>query len=430
MLASVMMMATAWADPCGMVPPIRVTGEQVGIERQGLQQTYVFFRNGVQTIAIHPGFTGSVEEFGMLVPLPAVPSLRKIDDRTFAHLAAAIDPPQVDVYHSYDEEESMDADMPMAESDDLSVVRKKDAVRVVKEEAVGMYQVAVLEAGSASALQRWMDAHQFRYPRGMDDVVADYVRIGWMFVAIKAKVGTMAGVEPAPGMRGVKPGMPEGASFDGYVQGMGFRFRVDAPVIPMRLSVFNGDDTHNRVYLVTEGAARIPEVSAGFVRRQIDGRTLHGNLTEPLVVRMEDGSDWQDLTGWARDEVERNRQSDPHVGVARSLIAGDLMAVASGSMTLPFEEQEKELLRINEALGLRGAGVDGLVMEHLSEQQAEAIGPALQDVYEMTLNVIDGSFPARVLGERNLTVSPWRMPEARNRFEIWNVRPAGPVVWL
>ena len=86
--------SVAFADPCGMVPPIYL-GTEVPITRIGLQQTYVFHRDGVQTIAIRPGFTGDVQQFGMLVPLPAVPALRKIDDRTFEHLRAAVDPPEV-----------------------------------------------------------------------------------------------------------------------------------------------------------------------------------------------------------------------------------------------------------------------------------------------------------------------------------------------
>jgi hypothetical protein len=271
---STMLVAVALADPCGMVPPIW-TGQgpaPVGIERTGLQQTYVFHRDGVQTIAIRPGFTGSVEEFGMLVPLPAVPALRKIDDRTFLHLAAAVDPPPFTVHVLEDQPYWGDADMPMAEASaamDDGLTLGRSEVRVVKEEAVGMYEVAVLEAGSSQALRRWMDRHRFRYPDGMDETVDDYVDEGWMFVAIKTRVAEGGGVAPQPGMRSVDDGLPSGASFDGYVQGMAFRFEVDEPVVPMRLSTFNGDDTHNRVYVLSEGPVRIREVSDSLVRRQV-----------------------------------------------------------------------------------------------------------------------------------------------------------------
>ena len=87
----------AQADPCGMVPPIYV-GPGTPIARVGDQNTYVFYKNGVETFVIHPGFKGKVEEFGMLIPFPAVPELRKVSDSIFPHMRAAIDPPEVVVY--------------------------------------------------------------------------------------------------------------------------------------------------------------------------------------------------------------------------------------------------------------------------------------------------------------------------------------------
>ena len=425
------LIAASWADPCGMVPPIWTGPGPTPdlIARQGLQQTYVFFRDGVQTVAIRPGFTGSVEEFGMLVPLPAVPALRKIDDRTFEHLPAAVDPPVVQVHIVRPERRRLSAlksaPPPMAVQESAGMVLE-DEVRVVKEEAVGMYEVAVLAAGSSSALQRWMDDHRFSYPEGMDATVDDYVDAGWMFVAIKTRVGAMAAVSPAPGQRSVDPGLPEGSSFDGYVQGMAFRFEVDEPVVPMRLAVFNGDDTHNRVYVFADDPVRIGEVSQGFVRRQIPGKQLHHNLTEPLPFVVSGGSLRSDET----DQVDAQRSPDPHVEAARDLLLADLMSVATGELSLPFEEAEKELLRINEALGLRGAAIDAAVGDQVAAGRSEAIAPALADVFEVTLTVIDGTFPADVLAEDNLTFAEYRMPASANRFEVWNDRRRGPDVWI
>ena len=66
----------AQADPCGMVPPIYL-GEGVPIVRVGDQNTYVFFKDGVETFVIRPGFSGKVEDFGMLIPFPTPPAIRK-----------------------------------------------------------------------------------------------------------------------------------------------------------------------------------------------------------------------------------------------------------------------------------------------------------------------------------------------------------------
>ena len=138
-----MLMNSIWADPCGMVPPIAVTNSNA-IARQGAQRTYVFFKDGIETIA-RPGFTGSVEDFGMLIPFPSPPALRKIEDDTFAHIEAAIDPPKVFVR----EEPRLDYLEDMTVRMEASTFSAEeglalDEVRVLNQEAiVGMYQVAV-----------------------------------------------------------------------------------------------------------------------------------------------------------------------------------------------------------------------------------------------------------------------------------------------
>ena len=82
------------ADPCGMVPPIYVT-DNTSIVRVGDQQTYVFYKDGIETFVIRPGFSGKVEDFGMLISFPTPPALRKVSEDIFPQIAKAIDPPEV-----------------------------------------------------------------------------------------------------------------------------------------------------------------------------------------------------------------------------------------------------------------------------------------------------------------------------------------------
>ncbi|MCH8136439.1 MAG: DUF2330 domain-containing protein, partial [Proteobacteria bacterium] len=102
---------------------------------------------------------------------------------------------------------------------------------MIREEAVGMYEVAVLAAGSSAALKKWIDDHGYKYPDGMDKACDDYVKDGWCFVAVKTKVGQKGGVQPKPGQRSVRSKLPTGSTFDGSVQAMGFRFKVDELVV-------------------------------------------------------------------------------------------------------------------------------------------------------------------------------------------------------
>ena len=58
----------------------------------------MFYKDGVETFVIRPGFHGNVEEFGMLIPFPNPPALRKVPDAIFSQLANAVDPPEIVVY--------------------------------------------------------------------------------------------------------------------------------------------------------------------------------------------------------------------------------------------------------------------------------------------------------------------------------------------
>ena len=419
---------TASADPCGMVPPI-YTGPGTPIARIGDQNTYVFFKDGVETFVIHPGFKGKVEQFGMLIPFPAIPELRKVSDNIFPHVRAAIDPPEVVVYAFRREflfrSQARGKSGAKNRNGGLLVDKKKDGVRVVKEEAVGMYEVAVLEAGSAKALNKWMTDHGYKYPKGMDKACEDYVKIGWCFVAVKSKVSGKKGVDPKPGMRTVKTGLPAGASFDGHVQAMGFRFRTKRLVVPMRLSTFNEGDLHNIVYVLTDDPQKIRSVPEEYVVRQISGDELFKNVTQPLPLRIIGGT-VKDLQPFQKKNLKAQRNPVPHNGAARDLFAADLLAVKTGQLSHPHEEKEKMLLRIGESLNLRGLQIDKLNEDALKDQREQIVAKSLKEIKGMTLSVIDGNFPREVLANQNLAFADYRMPARRNSSRFYDAKSKRP----
>ena len=418
----------ALADPCGMVPPIWI-GDGNPIERVGLQRTYVFHKNGIETLVLRPGFDGQVDEFGMLIPFPSPPSIRKVADDVFSHVAASIDPPEVLVDLRWNFACDMELAVPAGRSLNAlgyqgHEVREKEVV-VLRREAVGMYEVAVLEAGSAAALQVWMDEHGFRYPEGMDATCDEYVEDGWCFVAVKARVGKHAGSQAQPGMRSVDLDLPEGAGFDGHVQAMGFRFRTDELVVPMRLSAFNPGELHNVVYVLADGPVRIDNLPAGYVKRQIPGWQLYRNLTNPLPLRVLGGG-MDDVPEWRRQTLAQERDPLPHNGIARELFAADLLAARTGRLAHELEEREKELLEIGERLGLRGPALDQLHDLALADEREALVEAALADLEGMTMTVIDADFPREVLAAENLTFSEYGMSSLRNSRRRYDANLNGP----
>ncbi len=423
--------STAWADPCGMVPPVYV-GDDIPIARIGEQKTYVFYqpgkngKPGIETVAIRPGFKGNVEEFGMLIPFPSVPALRKVSDNIFPHIASAIDPPEVVIdmrWQLFARKRKGNAlPAPTAAS---GLALGDNRVRVVKEEAVGMYEVAVLEAGSAAALKRWMDDHGYQYPEGMDTACEDYVEAGWCFVAVKTKVGTKSGADPQPGQRSVDNRMPAGSTFDGNVQAMGFRFYVDEMVVPMRLSTFNEGDLRNIVYILSDKPMKIQSIPEEYVVRQIPGTELIRNVTQPLPLRLIGGTIDQ-IQPWQKNGLKERRNPEPHNGAAKDLFAADLLAIQKNELSHLHEEQEKMLLRIGERLSLRGPEIDKLNLGALKSERDKTVDLALKDLEKMTLTIVDGNFPREILANQNLKFAEYKMAARRNSSLHYDATQMGP----
>src|SRR5947208_968757 len=133
----------AFADPCGMVPPIYVT-DKTSLVRVGDEQTYVFYKDGIETFVIRPGFSGKVEDFGMLISFPTPPALRKVSEDIFPQIAKAIDPPEVvvDLRWRFAPGAGAGVGGPVAKNGSVaqSLMLRDDEVRVLRQEAVGMYE--------------------------------------------------------------------------------------------------------------------------------------------------------------------------------------------------------------------------------------------------------------------------------------------------
>src|SRR5882724_1255436 len=131
--------ASALADPCGMVPPIYVT-DNTSIVRIGDEQTYVFYKDGIETFVIRPGFSGKVEDFGMLISFPTPPALRKVSEDIFPQIAKAVDPPEVVIdvrQRLYLQRFAANSAPAPTAATGFGLMLKKDEVRVLRQEAVG-----------------------------------------------------------------------------------------------------------------------------------------------------------------------------------------------------------------------------------------------------------------------------------------------------
>lgn len=424
------------ADPCGLVWPVTIETGATKIQRTGLQKTYVFHHAGIESFIIHPGFRGNVKNFGMLIPFPSVPAIRKVPGDVFAQIEKSVDPPEVIV------DLRPSGGMPHFGyggyggggyggmgggygGEGMSIA--KDETRVLRQEAVGMYDVAVLQAGSSAALSRWMEDNQYRYPAGMDDACDDYIADGWCFVAVRSRIGHKGLVDPAAGQRDVDPELQDGMRFDGHVQAMGFRFKSEKLVVPMRLSTYNEGDLRNLLYVLTDQPVAINNIDSASVVRQISGRQLIKTLTSPLPLRLIGGS-VQDIAPILRQVIQGQRSSSTAFSFSKDLYASDLSCALRGELTNERESLEKQLVNISERLGLRGGDLD--LLHRAAADEALKAGTTesdLSDLAELTLTVIDGDFPREVLARENLTFHKFEMASSKNSRSDYCVPLHGPL---
>jgi hypothetical protein len=269
-----------------------------------------------------------------------------------------------------------------------------------------------------------MKKNGFKYPSGMDDVVQDYVKDRWVFVAVKTEVGQKKGVNPRPGMKKVNKKRPP-STFTGHVQAMGFRYKSDKLVVPMRLSAFNEGELRNIVYVLTESAKRIDGIPKRYVRRQISGKELYKNLTGPLPVRII-GGEWKDLQPYQKQNLKTRRDPKAHNGLAKQLFAADMLALKQKRLSNPFEEEEKQLLKIGERLSLRGPQMDALNGQILNKKRDRAVERALKGIKDMTFTVVDGTFERETIAKENLKFANYNLPSKRNNKKSYDTRMMGP----
>ncbi|MAD80251.1 MAG: hypothetical protein CMJ50_05315, partial [Planctomycetaceae bacterium] len=176
----------------------------------------------------------------------------------------------------------------------------------------------------------------------------------------------------------------------------------------MRLSVHNSSDLHNIVYLLSDTPSKIRNIPEEFVRRQVSGMKLYDQLTQPLPLRIIGGT-IHDVPAFRRRGLVAERDPQPHNGVAAELFASDVVAAKLRRLEIHSEAFEKDLLKINEALDLRGKEVDEDVRQLLFTERKRLVRAALKAIEDMTLTVIDGDFPRDVLARENLTFAEYHM---------------------
>ncbi len=207
------------------------------------QKAVIIYRNGVEDLIISPRFDGPAERFAWIIPVPARPKVDKVAGALFHEVADLVSPP------SFSPGKMKGTERAFA-----------GGVTVLERKQVGAYDVAVVEAGDASALMKWLKANRFAIPSAAKGPIEQHIREKWTFVAARVSVP-----EAARGLR------------QGTLAPIRLTFRAAEPIYPLRMSGILGAEFLAHVYLVLPKRAGDTDPRVVPIDRQTHKRPMgHG----------------------------------------------------------------------------------------------------------------------------------------------------------
>jgi hypothetical protein len=230
--------------------------------------------DGVITAHIQIQYSGDADDFGWLLPLPAVPTLELGSDEVFTQLDT-LTAPEYRLTRTYERCGSgasgassggcMGGTAAGASAPAFPAADARPAgAPVVSQDSIGPYDYAVLKADDRAAVLAWLAANHYYVPAGTGDVLGAYLHPGATFLALKLKSGESTGA--------LRPVV--------------VRYVGDLPMIPLVLtSVGAQPDMGIRVYVLGPGRA-IPRNYAHTVLNDAAIDWLNGAANyQALVVR-------------------------------------------------------------------------------------------------------------------------------------------------
>jgi HEAT repeat protein len=139
------------------------------------QKAIIVHDAGREDLLLQVKYEGPLEEFGWLIPVPSLPKVEKGSMEPFYELSQL-------TQRQFGGGTKGHATLGVA-NDGVG-----ESVKVIETKTVGAYEISVLTAKDADSLARWLRVHDYSLPEGKSEIVDDYVRRGWYFIAAKIEL--------------------------------------------------------------------------------------------------------------------------------------------------------------------------------------------------------------------------------------------------
>jgi HEAT repeat protein len=210
------------------------------------QKAIIVHDAGRQDLLLQVGYEGPLEEFGWLIPVPSLPKVEKGSMEPFYELSAL-------TQRQFGPHKGI-ATAGLMSSRGV----REEAVKVIEIKTVGAYEVAVLSATDSGSLARWLRTHDYSLPEGKSEIVDDYIRRGWYFVAAKIQLNKANGFETvsstapsdADALRKARKTVKSRLA-SGELHPLRISFDTPKAVFPLRISAINGKPSEVSLYVLS-----------------------------------------------------------------------------------------------------------------------------------------------------------------------------------
>ncbi len=211
------------------------------------QKAIIVHEAGREDMLLQVKFAGRVEDFGWLIPVPSLPTVERGTMQPFYELSrltqrweAGTKPTMGLVSKSaYNESEGA-------------------SVKVIETKTVGAYDIAILSAREGSSLTQWLQTHDYSIPNGRTDIIDDYLRQGWYFIAVKIHLGQRGDNRPVDGAAALRtsPRNPtrrvvQRQLSSGELHPLLISFDTPKCVYPLRISAIGGKPSEVSLYVLS-----------------------------------------------------------------------------------------------------------------------------------------------------------------------------------
>jgi len=200
------------------------------------QKAIMVYDAGREDLILQVKYEGPVEEFGWLIPVPDLPTVQKGSMKCFYELSKYTQK-HFEWRHGLSHTKSANGGARTLSAG----VESEPPVKVIEVKTVGAYEVAVLSTKDAGALENWLATNQFYFPTNKTDVLNDYVKQQWYFIAVKVNLGQ--------GFLGTISNKLELAL--GELHPLQISFASDHCVYPLKISSVNGTPSEIQVYVLS-----------------------------------------------------------------------------------------------------------------------------------------------------------------------------------